>query len=187
MYLRTLIINGSPRKNGDTVSMITEFKKHLHGEIIEITAYYNKISPCLDCRACRVKKGCVIHDDMDIIYSQNYDNVVIASPIYTSTLPGPLVSLANRFQAYYCAKHFMKDEFQSRKKRAALMIVGGGDGSTKGAIDLSKWIFKWMNASGFEENTVFSLQTELTAAGDDIDTIKKVREIASYFNDNTVN
>ena len=44
-----------------------------------------------------------------------------------------------------------------------------------------------MNSSGSEKNTVFSLQTELIAAGDDIDAIKKVQEIASYFNDNTVN
>lgn len=65
--MKTLIINGSPRKSGDTSELITRLKKQINGEIVEISAYYSKISPCIDCRLCWKKKGCAIKDDMIII------------------------------------------------------------------------------------------------------------------------
>lgn len=54
--LKTLIINGSPRKNGDTSELIEELKKQLNSDFIEISAYYDKISTCKDCRQCWKKK-----------------------------------------------------------------------------------------------------------------------------------
>ena len=140
--MKTLIINGSPRKTGDTAFLLSEFKKHINHEIIEISAYYNNINPCNDCRFCMKKKGCNVNDDMQLIYADNFDNVIFASPLYMSNLTPPLIGLASRFQAYFCAKHFLNDEFQLRKKKAALILVGGGDGGPAEAIKLSQWIFK---------------------------------------------
>jgi multimeric flavodoxin WrbA len=123
--LKTLIINGSPRKNGDTAALISEFKKHITGEVTEISAYYDKIKPCIDCRYCWKQKGCVIKDDMAKIYDDDFDTVVIASPVYMSTLPGPLVSLASRFQSHYAAKRFLKDKIDVKSKNAVLLLTGG--------------------------------------------------------------
>ena len=50
--MKTLLLNGSPRQNGNTVSLIRELKAHLEGEIIEISAFYSGIAPCIDCRGC---------------------------------------------------------------------------------------------------------------------------------------
>jgi multimeric flavodoxin WrbA len=58
--MKTLIINGSPRRNGDTSGLIEKLKKQLSGEIDEVSAYYDKIAPCVDCRQCWKKKGCAI-------------------------------------------------------------------------------------------------------------------------------
>ena len=180
--LKTLIINGSPRRTGDTDFLLTELTKRLRGEIIELVAYDSGIVPCTDCRACKVTKGCVIHDGMEAIYTDDFDNVVIASPLYISNLTAPLMAIASRFQAYYCAKRFLKDEFQLTKKKAALIIVGGGDGSPDEAIRTSAWMFKKMNAHGFERNTVLSLNTDDIPANQDAAAFKRVCEVAEFLN-----
>ena len=181
-FMKTLIINGSPRRNGDTVFLLSELKKNINHDIVEISAYYDNIKPCVDCRVCVEKKGCVIEDDMQLIYADDFDNVVIASPIYMSNLTPPLVGLASRFQAHYCAKRFLKDAFCLKEKKAALILVGGGDGAPTEAIRLSKWVFKELNACGAEENKVLSLRTDSIPARQDADAIAKVKDIALYLN-----
>lgn len=180
--MKTLIINGSPRENGDTSFLLKELRSRINSQVIEIRAYDNKISPCIDCRKCQKIKGCVIDDDMKIIYNDDFDNVVIASPLYMSNLTAPLMAIASRFQAYYCAKRFLKDEITIRQKKSALIIVGGGDGSADDAKKLSKWMFKKMNAEVSEKHCVFSLRTDEIPTKDDGEAISKIHGIADYFN-----
>lgn len=182
--MKTLIINGSPRKNGDTAYLLSKLKEDINHETIEIFAYYDDIKPCIDCRACKNKKGCVINDKMKLIYDGNFDNVIIASPLYISNLTPPLMGIASRFQAFYCAKRFLKDEFVMKEKKAALILVGGGDGGPERAIGLSQWIFKKLNAMDFENHMAFSLKTDDIPAMEDKKAIKRVKEIAAYFNEN---
>jgi multimeric flavodoxin WrbA len=180
--VKTLIINGSPRRNGDTAFLLAELKNHLRHEVVELSAYYDAISPCVDCRACTKKKGCIINDRMQLIYEDDYDNIVIASPIYMSNLTPPLMSIASRFQAYYCAKRFLRDEFIPRAKKSALILVGGGDGGPREAIRLSEWMFKKLNAAGHGQYTALSLKTDAVPSSQDEEAVKQVKEIARYFN-----
>lgn len=50
--MKTLILNGSPRKNGDTASLIEKITEKIVGEYRIVDAYRCHISPCLDCRYC---------------------------------------------------------------------------------------------------------------------------------------
>lgn len=180
--MKTLIINGSPRKNGDTYVLLSELKRHLKGKIIEISAYYDNIKPCVDCRQCWVKKGCVIKDDMAKIYDDDFDIIIIASPIYMSGLTGPLVSLASRFQSYYAAKRFLGDEMDIKDKDAVLIIVGGGDGNPDKAIELAKWMFKEMKAQFDSKNIIASLHTDELPAEEDTEALAKVKEVVDSLN-----
>ena len=61
--MKTLIFDGSPRKNGDTTALLSAFLEGLDGEYTVIRAYEQReISPCMDCRACWKQPGCVIRD-----------------------------------------------------------------------------------------------------------------------------
>ena len=180
--MKTLIINGSPRRNGNTSELLAELKKQLHGESVEVSAYYDKIAPCKDCRLCWKKKGCVIKDDMTKIYEDDFDTVVIASPLYMSNLTGPLVSLASRFQAYYAARRFLQETMDIRSKIAVLILVGGGDGGPEPAVNLAKWMFKKMKAEFKDENTVFSLHTDEIPAKEDHNALCKISEIVCRIN-----
>lgn len=92
--MKTLIINGSPRVNGDTNSLINIVKERIAGEYKIVDAYRCNISPCLDCRFCRENSGCAIQDEMQEVYEyiNDCDNILIASPIYFSELTGKVLS-----------------------------------------------------------------------------------------------
>ena len=96
--MMTLIFNGSPRKNGDTNSLIHELMNHLQGQVKIVNAYVCNISPCVDCRYCWQKDGCSIEDDMQEVYDYIHvcDNIIIASPLYFSEISGQLLSILSR-------------------------------------------------------------------------------------------
>jgi len=181
--MKTLIINGSPRPSGDTAHLLAEFKKYIDGEVVEVSAYRDKIAPCVDCRRCWEKYGCVINDDMAKIYADDFDNVVIASPVYMSNLTGPVLNLASRFQVYFAAGRILKQPVARRPKKGVLILVGGGDGGAEPAIESAKLIFKMMNAKISDEFVVLSLQTDKLPASDDAQAMEKARETAIRLNE----
>jgi len=88
--MKTLILNGSSRINGDTANLIDKLVSVLHGEYKIIDAYRCNVAACMDCRYCWENRGCAIQDEMQDIYKyiEECDNIVIASPIYFSELTG---------------------------------------------------------------------------------------------------
>jgi len=180
--MKTLILNGSPRKDGDTVALIEELKKYLKGEILELNPFYNKIAPCDDCRACWKKPKCIIRDDMDKVYTDDYDILVVASPLHMSSLPGPLVNLASRLQVYYASREKLHAPIERRKKEAVMILVGGGDGSPSVAIRQTKTIFSLLWAKLADENVVMSMDTDHVPAEEDQTAIEQVRDVALRLN-----
>lgn len=177
MSRKTLIINGSPRLKGDTAALVAELKKHLTGEVVEISAYRSRIAPCVDCRSCQKTGQCVVKDDMSLIYADDYDNVVLASPIYYMTLPGPVLSLMSRFQPQHAVKLYL------REKKAGVIQVAGGKGNEAGAFHHTRVLFRMMNAKGFEEHTVKSVKTDLLPAAQDAEALEGVRKLAEWLNE----
>jgi multimeric flavodoxin WrbA len=181
--IKTLIINGSPRKNGDSMTLINELMKYLEGEVKVVHTYYDNIKPCLDCRFCWANNGCCIKDDMQEIYRllDEVDNVIIASPIYFSELTGKMLSFASRLQTYYARKYIRLDkEFMLKEKKGFLILTGGGDGSPKPAISRANIIFKYINAKLI--GSVFSLNTNMKPSKEDTEAIDKIKEYAIVLN-----
>lgn len=181
--MKTLIINGSPRKNGDTMFLINELIKQLNGEIKLVNTYYDDIKPCIDCRYCWTNNGCCMKDDMQEIYKlfDEVDNVIIASPLYFSELTGKLLSFASRLQMYYARKYIRNDkDFTLKRKKGLLILTGGGDGSPKPAIASANIIFKYINAQLI--GSVFSLLTNDIASKDDIKALNELKEYALILN-----
>ncbi len=180
--MRTLILNGSPRPNGDTAALIGALRETILGEVRELSAFYDNLSPCIDCRWCNEHMGCVIRDGMDAVYADDYDVVVVASPLYMSNLTGPLMNVASRLQAYYAARRFLKRPPELRKKTGVLLLTGGGDGRPDDAIRLAKWVFRFLNADFPDENLVLSMNTDAVPAARDDAALAQVRAIARRLN-----
>lgn len=177
--MKTLIFNGSPRKNGDTVSLINILKNEFGGEINQIDTYYSDIQPCIDCRCCWMHNGCAIKDEMQRVFSliDEADNIVIASPIYFSELSGSLLSVLSRLQYLYISKQFRGEDILSKKKRNGIIILaGGGDGSPQKAVETTTCLLHQMKSDVI--GTVCSHNTNTISAKDDKKATTEIKAIA---------
>ena len=180
--MKTLILNGSPRIKGDTSSLINKITEKIAGEYRIVDAYRCKISPCLDCRYCWKNSGCAINDEMQEIYKyiQECDNILIASPLYFSELTGKLLDVASRFQTYFCARFFRKEEPITKSKKGAVILVGGGDGHIDTAYSTACTLLHHMNCYNIHD-AVFSHNTNERPAIDDENAILGIYSILSFF------
>lgn len=178
--MKTLIINGSPRPDGNTVALIRELKKHLEGEVVEISAFYSNIAPCVDCRGCWKTAKCVVDDGMQVIYEDDFDNVVVASPVYYGTLPGSVLSLMSRLQPWHAATYFINEPLVQRPKKAAAILTAGGKGNQERAFHHLRALFRMLNAGGFEEHLVCSPNTDTIPASDDANAMEQVKALAQW-------
>ena len=65
--MKTLVLNGSTRRGGDTDALVDAFLAELGGEV-RVVGAADDIAPCRDCRACVMREGCTLHDGMDAVY-----------------------------------------------------------------------------------------------------------------------
>lgn len=182
--MKTLIINGSPRSNGNTHILIDVLLKGLIGEYCIIDAYYSNISPCTDCRQCQKGTGCVKRDDMTVLYNYIHDcsNIVIASPIYFGELTPPVLSIGSRLQAFYFAHRLSNTEQGSINKKGGIMLTGGGSsGSDECAVKTAKILLKQMGAKDIFD-PVGSLNTDKIPASEDREAIKEISKLINFLN-----
>lgn len=180
--MKTLIINGSPRVNGDTASLLDIIRKNIAGECRVLNAYGSNISPCVDCRYCWEKEGCAIQDEMQEIYDyiQECDNILIASPIYFSELTGRVLDVGSRLQTYFCAEYFRGEKPILKPKKGAVMLVGGGDGYMEKAYETACVLLHHMNCHDIHE-IVFSHNTNVTPAIENEQALAGVQRIIDFF------
>ena len=99
--MKVLIINGSPRKGGNTTIALAEVAKVLEQHDIEVVNYQvgvKDIRGCTACNYCRLNGHCVFDDDVRVLSEifAEADGVVIASPVYYASANGTLISLLDR-------------------------------------------------------------------------------------------
>ena len=189
--MKTLIINGSPKKNGNTTALIDEFMKHLNGEV-KILSCFSNISPCSHCRYCWSNNGCSIVDEMQEIYPfiDECNNVVLASPIWFSSLSGPLLNIASRIQTLFAAKYFRNEQKFTKQKNGVILIVGAENGTEVIPTQNALTILKFMNVRRPCVATVYSLDTNNVPVVNDKIAIKNAHDAARQLNnlcDNNIN
>lgn len=167
MERSTLILFGSPRRDGDTAVLTAALRRRLQGPVRELDVFRARFVPCTDCRSCRTTGKCALCDDLELLYADDFDNVVLAAPVWFGTFPGPVLSLMSRLQPWHAAMYFLKRPQLLRPKRAALVLTAGGKGNEEGAKRHAIALFKMLNAAGWEDHTVLSGRTDtIPAAGD---------------------
>lgn len=87
--MKILVLNGSPRTNGNTAAMVNAFAKGAkeNGHTITVVPVCKKkIAGCLACEYCHTKGAgkCIQQDDMQEVYPvlEEAEMLVVASPIY---------------------------------------------------------------------------------------------------------
>lgn len=182
--MKTLIINGSPKRDGDTAALVSAFACALTGEV-KILSAANNISPCTDCRACWSKRGCTLEDEMQEVYPflEACDNIVLASPVWFSSLSGPLLNIASRMQTLYAARRFRNELQKAKPKNGVLLLVGAGRGTEMAAAQNARTILKWMGARLPCVAEVYSLDTNHIPAARDEAACENARDAARLLNE----
>jgi len=159
--MKTFIASGSHRQNGNTVAIVNELKKHLHGEVYKLNTINTKISPCTACDYCQIYGECAIEDEMQEIYDfiLEADNIVIASPVYFGDLSGSLLHWASRLQYLSWLKHSKKslalcpeqrEALCSKQRKGVIILVNGKEGYKGAAISTGKVLLNIMGAEDHE-------------------------------------
>ncbi len=175
--MKVLLINGSPRSNGDTAYVLESLKNKFPGgtEFEFLNAYESNIQPCNDCRYCWKNEGCSIRDEMDILWRDDYDVLILASPLYMSFVTPPLFSIISRLNAIWSNQYFLKTPKRLKPKKGVLILTGGGDGSPNPAISIAQTAFKFLNAQ-FDPalDYIRSLNTNNVSVQDDRDLVGQI-------------
>lgn len=174
--MKVLILNGSPRPKGDAAYMIELLKSKLprETEFETLNAFDGNVLPCNDCRYCWEHEGCSITDQMDVLWKDDYDTLVIASPLYMSFVTPPLFSVISRLNVLWSNRFFLKKPNKLKPKKGILILTGGGDGAPDPAIGIAKTAFRFLNAS-FDPVTdyIHSLNTNTVPVQEDPDLIRQ--------------
>lgn len=108
--MKVLMLNGSPRKGGNTALALAEMEKVFTQEGIEVETVQvgqEAVRGCIACGSCAKTGKCVFDDVVNVIAGKfaACDALVVASPVYYASANGTLVSLLDRlFYSCPCDK-----------------------------------------------------------------------------------
>lgn len=131
MSKKIIILNGSPRKSGNTSALTAEFKKGAEFSGNTVTEFFLDSMNINGCKGCccggkNPESPCVQKDDMDKIYPayKEADIVVLASPLYYWTISGQLKCAFDRlFAVAEC-----DPDYRNPQKECVLIMAAEGHG-----------------------------------------------------------
>lgn len=134
--MKVIILNGSPRKDGNTSVALREVAAILNEEGIEtrtIDVGKMNIRGCLACNWCNEHGKCVIDDPVNEIAMQleGADGLVLGSPVYYASANGTLISLLDRL--------FHSTSFDKTMKVGAAVAVARRGGCSATFDQLNKY------------------------------------------------
>lgn len=134
--MKVLMLNGSPRKNGNTSIALKEMEKIFNQEGIETEIIHvgNKgIRSCIACGACSEKGKCVFDDIVNEIAPKfgECDGLVVGSPVYYASANATLVALLTRL--------FYSTSFDKTMKVGASVVCARRGGLSATFDELNKF------------------------------------------------
>lgn len=134
--MKILLINGSPKKEGNTFIALSEVQKTLETEGIEtelIHIGHKAIHGCIACGKCRELGRCAFDDCVNEVAAKlnDADGIVIGSPVYYASPAGTLLSFLDRL--------FYSVSFDLSMKVGAAVAVARRGGTTATFDVLNKY------------------------------------------------
>ena len=134
--MKVLMINGSPRVNGNTSVALEEMTKIFEKEGIEVECVQigNKdVRGCIACGSCHTKGKCVFDDIVNELAPkfQEADGLVVASPVYYASANATLIACLDRL--------FYSTGFDKTMKVGASVVVARRGGLSATYDELNKY------------------------------------------------
>lgn len=134
--MKVLMINGSPRANGNTATALHEMEKIFTQEGVETEILHvgNKdIRGCIGCRKCRETGKCVFDDLVNETAPkfEACDGLVVGSPVYYASANATLVAFITRL--------FYSTSFDKTMKVGASVVAARRGGLSATFDELNKF------------------------------------------------
>ena len=134
--MKVLIINGSPRKNGNTSIALAQMEAVFAEEGIEVTSVqvgHEVVRGCVACNGCAKLGRCVYDDCVNQLAPlfDEADGLVVASPVYYGSANATLVAVLDRL--------FYSTHFDKTMKVGAAVACARRGGLTATFDELNKY------------------------------------------------
>ncbi|MCQ2500987.1 MAG: flavodoxin family protein [Lachnospiraceae bacterium] len=134
--MKVLILNGSPRKDGNTSVALNEMKKVFEAEGVEaeIVQVGNKdVRGCIACGSCGQTGKCVFDDIVNELAPkfQEADGLVVGSPVYYASANATLIAVLDRL--------FYSSHFDKTMKVGASVVCARRGGCSATFDELNKY------------------------------------------------
>ena len=134
--MKVLILNGSPRANGNTSVAINELVKTFESEGIETEVCHvgNKaVRGCIACRKCAELGRCVFDDVVNELAPkfEAADGLIVASPVFYASANATLIACLDRL--------FFSTHFDKTMKVGASVVVARRGGCSSTFDELNKY------------------------------------------------
>ena len=134
--LHVLLLNGSPRANGNTSIALKELENTFHAQGVETETVLlgNKdIRGCIACYSCKKNGKCVFDDIVNELAPkfEASDGLVIASPVYFASANATLIACLDRL--------FYSTSFDKTMKVGASVVCARRGGCSAAFDELNKF------------------------------------------------
>ena len=134
--MKVLMINGSPRADGNTSVALEEMRKTFESEGVECEILHigNKaIRGCIACTSCYKTGKCVFDDEVNAAAKkfEACDGLVVASPVYYANANATLIAFLDRL--------FYSSHFDKRMKVGTSVVVARRGGLSATYDELNKY------------------------------------------------
>lgn len=134
--MKVLLINGSPKKNGNTALALQHMAQVFADQGIETELVHvgnQPIRSCIDCHGCAKTGKCVFDDIVNETAPKfaEADGLVVGSPVYYASANATLVAFLTRL--------FHSTHFDKRMKVGASVVVARRGGCSAAFDELNKF------------------------------------------------
>jgi multimeric flavodoxin WrbA len=130
--VRILAFNGSPRKGGNSQTLLEEAIRGAKEQGADVTVYNLNtlnLKPCQHCGECDNTGICVIKDDMQAIHQEirTTDRIILASPIFFFSVSAQAKIVIDRCQAFWAQKYVHRKPIHPGPlgRKGLLILIGG--------------------------------------------------------------
>jgi len=153
--MNVIILNGSPRKQGNTEHIVSALGKALSSSGAAVTPYRLAdltIHPCIGCGTCEKEGICIFQDDMIKLYEEiaRAERIILASAIYFYGLTAQTKACIDRCQTLWSRKYILKQPISKQKDRRGYLVSVSATRGKKvfdGAILSSRYGLDAMDAT----------------------------------------
>ena len=158
MTVKVLGISGSPRRHGNTETLldaVLEGAREAGGEVEKVVLRSLDYTSCRGCNACHKTGACIIEDDLTEVFTKigDADVQVLASPIYSMGITAETKGLIDRAQYLWARKFILKNLYYApdhARRHKGIFVSTAGLGWENVFDAAFPAVTAFFNTTGFE-------------------------------------